>query len=271
MVSFLETTAVDFIDYALFIVGIMLLYYLARFLFFGEGKEDDTEERKKKVWDFVDRKKKESQTKKEFQERERKARYPKSFLVKAVDDCDDLLDALRDKDRKEASHKAHSEWNKLKDHLLNAARYLRNLRRGEKGDVYAYLENLVTYGGEAYQLAKETDIPKHDSGNWVNEVQAAMANAKKIKEICGALLKSIDNFVEKAELQTLNMKVAAARAGTTAAAAAAGAGAHPAGGGAAGGAAHPAAGGAAGGAGGGAAAPKKVTGAKLAGIARKKP
>src|SRR3989338_8191193 len=66
--SVITGTIAEFVDYSLFIVGIMMLYYLVRFVL-GEGEaEEEAAKRREKVGHWLTSKKEERETKRKHNE-----------------------------------------------------------------------------------------------------------------------------------------------------------------------------------------------------------
>ena len=180
-------------------------------LFFTEDKiKTRKDERKKDVEKEVERYKKEDAERAVRRARERREhhlRHPRASLVEAIEHGEELAKALAKGKSKEAHQEAERQLKKLKKHLHNAAYGLKKARRGEKGEVFAFLDNLYTHAGAALSLADKLKLPAHTDAEWDRKAAEIIALIKnKIKPLCGEILKHIDDFIEKEEKKELQAR-----------------------------------------------------------------
>ncbi len=171
-------------------------------LFFTEEKiKTRKDEHKNDVEKEVERYKKEDAERAVRRARERMEHHllhPRSSLLEAIEHGEELAKVLARGKSGKNHHEAEHQLKKLKKHLHNAAYGLKRARSGEKGDVFAFLDNLYAHTGAALSLAEKLKLPAHTDAEWdrkVAEIIAVIHN--KIRPLCGEILKRIDDFIEK--------------------------------------------------------------------------
>ncbi|MBU0457755.1 MAG: hypothetical protein ABH824_03090 [Nanoarchaeota archaeon] len=211
-------TVQEFIDYALTIVSLMIIYYVVKFFVVAppsdeekRRQEQEREEKGARLRGWLGEKHtkmKEDQIareevlkkQREQQHREDRIRYPKSSLVEAVGNCEDLSRYL---DRKDFSS-AESQLRRLQKNLHLATHYLRAIRKKEKGKLYEMFDKLYGYGGVALSKADKIKLPASNDPeieDKFNSIKTELSGNKGIKEICGLIIKALDDFVEHAKAE----------------------------------------------------------------------
>ena len=203
---------VQFIDWALFIVSIMILWYIVKFFLVPRPTEQEIAQ-KDKEWQesgaaarkWLGKKIEDQKAKQQLQRREREVRPAKSYLVNAVEGCDSLVRALSRRagtveERRAAVKKAEKHLTFLRKNLKNALRELKILRRKEKGRIYHIFDNLCHHAGVAYSKAKNIRLPDPaDAANWVaavRDIENVLRGNGGVEPICGDIIKDLDVFIE---------------------------------------------------------------------------
>ncbi|MEK6939994.1 MAG: hypothetical protein AABX31_04670 [Nanoarchaeota archaeon] len=213
-------TMANFIAWALYIVSIMIIYYIIKFFFTSSEGAEETEKRwkeggkglQKSIGGMMEARKKQE----EMGRRAERIREPNSYLVNAVETCEDLLSALyrsarTPEERKNAVDKAEKRLKLLKKNLKRAVRSLRYLRRKEKGEVYEFFDNLFSHASVALSRARHISLPKPDSEHWEQELAAVHGLVKGpqgIQGICGTIIKHLDAFVKHQQMQLSQLEAA---------------------------------------------------------------
>ena len=189
----------DFADYALAIVTIMIIYYVIKFFMVApptkEEREVGEQERQKKAkefWHYAGEKHK-------LSKRRESVRHPKANLVQSIEDCDDLMKSLAQRNRKGAVADAKEDLKRLRHNLDLALRYLRRNRRRESGEGYQFFDKMYAECGTAVTEAEHIEIPLPAAPDWetrVREINEAVKGSQGIRAVCGIIIHSLDTFVE---------------------------------------------------------------------------
>lgn len=195
-------TVNDFLNYALFIVSIMIIYYIVKFFFAAppskEERQAEREARQEQFSNWFTEKKEAMKKKKAQEQRQTLVRYPRAYLVQAIEHCDDLTTALGKKDKDAAYSTAKSERKELISALAQAVHYVRRMRRREEGQLHQYLDRIYSYSGTALQKARDLEIPSPDDAERDNGVRQVQQSAQQIRRICGSVIESLDQYLEQA-------------------------------------------------------------------------
>jgi len=191
-------TVNEFIDYALIIAGIMIIYYIVRFFTVGgPSKETKQEEERQRVEQFkgwVGKKTEEHKNKKAAAGRTALLKPASGFIIRVHDNADKATDALDDNSVAGASRAV----GRIKDDLKSARRLLRVVRGKVKADKKVHVKELIA-------LVEKMEKDVHDkitlptdfkAPNWKNLVVEPKENLEALKTSCGTVLKMIDEFVE---------------------------------------------------------------------------
>ena len=214
------TSVAQFIDYALAIVSVMILYYIIKFFMVGgPGKEEQEkalEGRRKAFGDWRERSKEESKKKAETQLSEKEAKKilrerkellepAKGFAIRAEEAAERMRDeSLQDKTTS-AVREAESQGDKIKSNLTNLRRILRAARHQEKGEKREYLDGLYNYN-EAIIAHFNSHIKDHVPSStladavWKTKTAALKDNANYIRGYLGMLITNLDKFIEEGEM-----------------------------------------------------------------------
>ncbi len=209
-------TMANFLAWALYIVGIMILWYIVKFFLVSPPTEEEIAKSDKEWREGGEKARKslgqkwdEQKAREENARRAQSVREPKSYLINAIDACEGLLTALyrsarTPEERKVAVDKAEKQLKHLKKSLKKAVRSLRYLRRKEKGKIYEWFDNLYSYAGVALSTARNVSLPKPTAENWEQSLAAingGIMGPQGIRSTCGAIIKALDAFVEHQETQ----------------------------------------------------------------------
>lgn len=206
-------TMANFLAWALYIVSIMIIYYIIKFFFTSSESAEEADKRwkeggealRKAIGKNIEARKKQE----EMAQRAEGVKEPQSYLINAVDACQGIDDALSRsartmEERGVAGDKAEKHLKLLRKNLKRAVRSLRYLRRKERGDIYEFFDNLYSHAGVALSKARDISLPKPDSANWDAEARAIRNHVmghQGIRGLCGAMIKSLDAFVEHQKTQ----------------------------------------------------------------------
>jgi hypothetical protein len=170
----------------------------------AEGAGDRKAEREHKRQSEINRYKVADDARKKRRERERREthiRHPKGYMVKAINDCDDVVNSLKKNDKEKAAKKAKEHLHDLKNHLEHATHHLKRIRGKEHGAAYNHFDQLYAHSGTALTLAENIKIPKPTDSDWDNKIQEIENEINQIKPICGSIIQALDEFVDIARAQ----------------------------------------------------------------------
>jgi|APSaa5957512622_1039677.scaffolds.fasta_scaffold38448_2 hypothetical protein len=208
-------TIAEFIDYAMIVVTFMVVWYIIKFFLVApptkEDRKKQEEERvakgketrewiadKLKTKAEKEKERKEALKKKHEQhEREEHLKHPRAHLIEAIEEGEDLFKILSKKYSPENVAKAEESHKHLVKHLKNVNKYLRRIRRHEKGEIRDFFNQLYTYGGVALELAENISLPEGlvDWDTKSNEAKKHLGSSKGVVPLCGVILKAIDDFI----------------------------------------------------------------------------
>lgn len=200
----------EFIDYAQFVVIILIIYYVIKLFTVGgktpaerdaEGTDfmdyvkEKTEGRKRKAEEAAVKEKRE----KEIKECENLLNFPKSRVILAEQKCDEVLDELR---TRSVAHlaRANSALAQVEQHLQSAKRSLRGCRVKSKADRRTYIGKLEAYVDSLQQIISSNvraAMPVNDTNPpWNSRVTSVRTALGRVKSGCGYLIHSMDKFME---------------------------------------------------------------------------
>src|SRR3989339_462711 len=140
MVDIISGTINEFLDYALAIVGLLIIYYLGMILFYRDEakkakEEADLEERRGKFKEYVDEKIKYSKESKERNRKKDLVSPIRESLVRAIEKGEEIIIHLNDAKLGEIKSSAKAFDDKLKTtwHQLRALR--RKLEGAERSEI----------------------------------------------------------------------------------------------------------------------------------------
>lgn len=197
-------TVQEFIDYSLFIAGILAVYYFIKFWTIGgkskEDKEKDSEAFRKWVKDKWETNKTAKKTREEKEKKEKEKERKKDLvspikknLVDAIESCSDMIEAL-DKTNRSA---AVSADDKLNHQLKSAWGNLRLLRRKLSGEEKEKIHQQVLVV-EAIKERIENEIkgklPKTVTTAWKADVTGIRNALLSVRGSSGAVFKELEQF-----------------------------------------------------------------------------
>lgn len=208
----LQTKIGDFIDYALFIVLLMIIYYIVKFFVIGgktrEELEAEADEQRGRFTSFLKQKGKESEKRKEYEKREHHAKHPKAYLIHAIESCDKVLESLSKQSKEEVVSESARNLRQLKRHLVHATRHIRDIRREEKGETFQWLDNLFSHGGTAMEIVNKLTVPKADADDYDAKTSEIRKNVAIIRGVCGSIIQRLDQYVGEAKKEHLAERAA---------------------------------------------------------------
>ena len=200
-------TASYLIDYALTAVTLMIVYYCIKFFLVPEPTAEEKAEMKEsgeKVTEWFKKKEKEGKSNTEKEKREHLLGPAKAFLIRAEQAAEKLKDDdLRTKNNS-AVIDARSRVTTIEHSLSGVKNRLRTAKMHAKDEEKDYYDNL--YNNNEVMINECTNhlhnqIPDATvaDADWNTRVIEIRAAAEVIKNNSGALIKSIDKFIEKEE------------------------------------------------------------------------
>ncbi|MBI4983467.1 HPF/RaiA family ribosome-associated protein [Candidatus Woesearchaeota archaeon] len=200
----------EFIDYALFFVGIGIVYYIIR-LVIGTGSKEEEQDRSERVRGWIKDKYQKVKDKevrgqerlkkeKEVRARARLLQPAKGFIITAEEHAEHLYDAFNEPPPT-ALNDATRHLRQIEDNLRSAIRQFRTAKSHSKGDKRILIENMQN--NAAAMLAHTVaDIKKNmpaspTDPNWDTKKQNVRIQIGKMKGGCGILINAIDDFIDK--------------------------------------------------------------------------
>lgn len=209
------STVLDFVEYSLIAVAIMIVYYIYRVLAFSTEEEKEAEEKQRKAaGEWVGKKIEESKLKGEAKKRKEKVLVAKSALIKAIEHGEGLVDALSKgktpATKQKAVREAKSELKELEENVDSAVKCFRRARKRESGDVYTFFDKLAAESQSVHTHVGSITIPAFDDVDWDTKIKAIgrmvdsarpyITTITPIKPTIGAILDSLDKYIEKGEM-----------------------------------------------------------------------
>ena len=204
----------DFIDWALGIVSIMILWYIVKFFLVkppitkgGEGDKDWTE-KGEGMRDWWKKRKSDEEEKdkiaKAAEKRRRLLEPAKGFLIRAEQAAEKLRDDEFKTKTAAAVTSAKNQADAMERNLKSAQRVLRVAKLHEKGEKREYFIKLYDYAAialERYSNNIEKKIPAPSSRNWDSAVCAIRTQTNYIRGLCGVLIASIDKYIDEEKIE----------------------------------------------------------------------
>ncbi len=197
-------TVNEFIDLALAVVTILMVWYTIKFFIVEpKGKDESTGE----LGDLIKKKwgEKKERTEKEAQQKEReKLLEPvKGFILRVEQNADSAGDAISKKNPA-GLRLAESHIGRIEDNLRSAKRVLRALKIKTKAPRRDYVSGLISYVEVMEAFTRDhlrRTIPANITGiNW-NQLDVALTTALgTLNTNCGLLIISIDKFIDEDKL-----------------------------------------------------------------------
>lgn len=197
-------TVNEFIDMALAIVTILMVWYIIKFFIVEpKGKDESSGELGdliKKKWG---EKKEEKKKNTEAKEREGLLEPVKGFILRVEQNADSAGDNIS-KHTPAGLRSTESHIGRIEDNLRSAKRVLRALKIKTKALRRHYVSGLISYVEVMEVFTKDhlrRTIPANITGvNW-NQLDIALTTALgTLKTNCGLLITSIDQFIDEDKL-----------------------------------------------------------------------
>ncbi len=215
-------TVQEFIDYALTIVSLMIIWYMVKFFWAAPPTK---EERKQIEEEWAERgaqargwlkekitemKKKDEETErvdKEQHERERRkerVRVPRASLTNAIETVEKLEEALLQPDREKVLDEVQHHLTKLETSLKTVLSSLQRIRRSEPNEheLFKFFNTLYSEAATALEKTKDFVMPLQNDADWANKLAALKQQAtgdQGVKEVCASVLDKLQKFVKEQE------------------------------------------------------------------------
>ncbi|MBI2669396.1 hypothetical protein HYX14_06155 [Candidatus Woesearchaeota archaeon] len=194
-------TVNEFIDWALFITFIMILYYGVKLLLAGGPTKEEQEEQGRKVKEKLDEMK--GGLKKEKEEKKRRdLLWPAhGFAQKAEEAAERLRDDTLKQKTTSAVLAAKREVKNIKSNLNDLKQMLRVARHKTKGEDREYVGSLYNYTEAIIKHFEDNiadNIPKAtlSDADWKSQVKAVKDSANTLRGWLGYLMNSIETYVD---------------------------------------------------------------------------
>ncbi len=199
------STVNEFIDLALAIVTLLMVWYVIKFFIVEpKGKDESSGELGdliKKKWG---EKKEEKKKNAEAKERERLLEPVKGFILRVEQNADKASDALSHHNAS-GLRSLENGISRIEDNLRSAKRVLRALKLKTKTPQRDYISGLLTYTETIDQVVKENlrlSLPANPAGiNWGVFMGTIRPVVSAITTRCGLLITSIDKFIDEDKLE----------------------------------------------------------------------
>jgi hypothetical protein len=193
-----------FIDWALTIVSVMIIWYVIKFFLVEPPTKADKvaaeaadKEKGQKMRDWLTGKAKEQKGKDAKKRRENELKPAKAHLVEAIGNGEDLVSSFSGYDKGASLAQAKTHLRDLRSNLKMAVHNLRHVRRQADGDSLKLLDSLYKNSGVALSKAKDLELPDRDSENWTKDVNDLVKAVKEVRRITGAVLEVLDKYIQK--------------------------------------------------------------------------
>lgn len=197
-------TVREFIDYSLFIAGILAIYYFIKFWTIGgkskEDQEKDSEAFRKWVKDKWDANKAAKKTREEKEKKEKEKKHKKDLvspikknLVDCIEACSEAVDAL-DRANRPAVVSAADKFNK---EIKSAWANLRLLRRNLEGDDKDKIHKQILVVESIKQKVEDEikgKLPKTVTPTWKADVGPIRGAVMSVRASCGTVFKELEQF-----------------------------------------------------------------------------
>ncbi|NQV91372.1 hypothetical protein HQ489_02765 [Candidatus Woesearchaeota archaeon] len=218
MPSTVLPSVAEFIDWAILIVTLLMIYYFVKWVAFSGKEGEEDKKRSEMVGDYFKKRKekkeetlKKSKEKIEQKKREEHVRHPQAHFVESIEHCTELIveigefkSAEDDTAKKAVLEKLKEHHKELKNKLKEGTRGLNTLRRKEhKGELHAWLQSIYEYGGATWKLTNEITIPKHDDTECDKKLDSLEKNIQTVRGACGNILRKLEEYIEKGKADML--------------------------------------------------------------------
>lgn len=216
-------TVQEFIDYSLFIAGILAIYYFIKFWTIGGKSKEDTEKdseafRKwvKDKWDAnkAAKKTREEKEKKEKEKshRDKRVRMVLSGITEAYTISSDLRDCLKkvekstDKTKRDvAIIEANGFIKEIHDHLQTANHILRREAHHSTGGEHKFFDGLYSESGTIISMVEgiKHSLPSSASATWGAEIKAITDNiigSPGVKTNCDDLITKLNDYIKEGKI-----------------------------------------------------------------------
>lgn len=203
------TSIGDFINYALVVVTLMIIYYIFKFFLVGPPSKEEKEQElaaQRQAWGEKFESVKKWKKEREAEQKQKKEKEGKRLnvspikenLIDAIEAADEIL-ALLGKARTDHDRDKIIDFvNRFNKEMDRAGRNLRLLRRKLEGDERKYITERITEG-EAIQEHNNNNckkkLPRMDPGFW-KQVQSLdiPKRVKEVRAMCHNLWNEIEKF-----------------------------------------------------------------------------
>ncbi|HLD72927.1 MAG TPA: hypothetical protein VJA23_05045 [Candidatus Nanoarchaeia archaeon] len=199
-------TVNEFIDMALAIVTVLMVWYIIKFFIVEpKGKDESTGELgeliKKKWGEKKEKAEKESKRK----DREKHLDPIRGFIIHAENHAEDMADALHTKSASAFNH-AKSELSTIRTNISSARRALRAAKIHFTGDLRNDLQGLHHYVETTLESYVSTQVKGNMPTNitvldWDTKVRTTQTCLRELRTRCGYVLKTLDKLIEKGEYE----------------------------------------------------------------------
>lgn len=195
----------DFIDYALFITAILIVYYFIRMILF-ESKEDAAKreaehgEIRKAIGEKVTAYKQKAEHQVAHDKRHNLLDRVRGWLLRVHHGADEVYEALQEKNE-ESIKKATRELGHMKGDLKRARSRIHVSHVHLKGPERSLMESLFTHSNvllhQIQEVEKNLPDPAGTEEDWHAKVTELKSNIEKITAQCGLLTTEIEKFIDK--------------------------------------------------------------------------
>lgn len=195
------STVNEFIDLALAIIIILMVWYIIKFFIVEpKGKDESSGELGELIKRKWGEKKEEKKKNAEAKERERLLEPAKGFILRIEQNADSAGDAISKKNSAGLKF-AENHIGRIEDNLRSAKRILRALKLKTKAPRRDYVGGLLTYTEAMEVFVRDylrRNLPASVAGiNWNTLEPALNAALGTLKVNCGLLINSIDKFIDE--------------------------------------------------------------------------
>ncbi|MBI2665212.1 hypothetical protein HYX12_01155 [Candidatus Woesearchaeota archaeon] len=200
------STALSFVDYALWIVAVLIIYYAVRFIMGTEKAPEPTGEGLEKIKGWLASEKEKGEQKKEQAKKDAEAKmrerllHPaKGFIIKAEQNAEDARDSLGNHTESALINAKH-RIGRIKHNLKSARRIFRAAKMKSKEEKREFMSRCIAYieGMEIHAHHAEGNLPRDArDATWDRKVQIVRNMLQQIIDRCGVMHSSIDKFIDE--------------------------------------------------------------------------
>ena len=194
-------TVSEFINYALIIVGILIIYYVIKLIFFKSEEQkseekEEAKERKEKFQKWIKKKREQIDEGKEISRKKNRFDPIKGFLIRCIDHAEEGI-VHANEDTIDEAKETKLNVRKFITDIRIAWRELKKVRNKATGEEKEMLEALVIQAQMLIEAAaKVTVFKESDFNEWIKNADQIKKVLNDFKVRCGNIINELDKLME---------------------------------------------------------------------------